>query len=88
MHHFFERDVVTRSFFHLSPRPRRGGEGRSGRGQRERMVLGWPKRCKLAHASLPLVGIQNTDNFKRLKLARLLGQLGVLLAHGPGGPGG
>ena len=36
-------------------------------------VLGWPKRCKLAHASLW------EYSYKRLKLAQLLGQLGVSL---------
>ena len=36
-------------------------------------VLGWPKRCKLAHA-LPW-----EYSYKRLQLAQLLGQLGVFL---------
>ena len=36
-------------------------------------VLGWPKRCKMAHALL----WEHSD--KRLKLAQLLGQLGVFL---------
>ena len=39
-----------------------------------RKLLGWPKRCKLAHAFLW------EHSYKRLKLAQLLGQLGVLLA--------
>jgi hypothetical protein len=38
-----------------------------------RKVLGWPKRCKLAHAFLW------EYSYKRLKLAQLLGQLGVFL---------
>jgi hypothetical protein len=41
-------------------------------------VLGWPKRCKLAQALLW------EDSHKKLKLAQLLGRLGVfltLLAH-------
>jgi hypothetical protein len=38
-----------------------------------RKMLGWPKRCKLAHAFLW------ADSGKRLKLAQLLGQLGVFL---------
>ena len=37
------------------------------------VVIGWPKRCKLAHAFLQ----EYSD--KRLKLAQLLGQLGVFL---------
>ena len=36
-------------------------------------VLSWPKRCKLAHAFL------REYSYKRLKLAQLLGQLGVFL---------
>ena len=40
---------------------------------RARKVLGWPKRCKLAHAFLW------EDSYKRLQLAQLLGQLGVFL---------
>ena len=36
-------------------------------------MLGWPKRCKLAHAFLW------EYRCKRLKLAQLLGQLGVFL---------
>ena len=39
-------------------------------------MLGWPKRCKLAHAFLW------EYSYKRLKLAQLLGQLGVFLAPG------
>ena len=38
-----------------------------------RKVSGWPKRCKLAHAFLW------EYSYKRLKLAQLLGQLGVFL---------
>ena len=38
-------------------------------------MLGWPKRCKLAHAFLW------EYSCKRLKLAQLLGQLGVFLAR-------
>ena len=34
-------------------------------------MLGWPKRCKLAHAFLWKY------SYKRMKLAQLLGQLGV-----------
>ena len=37
------------------------------------MVLGWPERCKLAHAFLW------EYSYKRLKLAQLLVQLGVFL---------
>ena len=43
-----------------------------------RKVLGWPKRCQLAHAFLW------EYSYKRLQLAQLLGQLGVLLATGRG----
>ena len=38
-------------------------------------MLGWPKKCKLAHAFL----WEHSD--KMLKLAQLLGQLGVVLTH-------
>jgi hypothetical protein len=38
-----------------------------------RKLLGWPKRHKLAHAFL------REYSYKRLKLAQLLGQLGVFL---------
>jgi hypothetical protein len=38
-------------------------------------VLGWPRRCKLAHASLW------ERSCKGLKLAQLLGQLGVFLTR-------
>ena len=38
-----------------------------------REVLGWPKRCQLAHA------FQWEYNHQRLKLAQLLGQLSVFL---------
>jgi hypothetical protein len=44
-------------------------------------VLGWPKICKLAHAFLW------GYNYKRLKLAQLLGQLGVVLAWAPAAAG-
>jgi hypothetical protein len=40
---------------------------------RARKVLGWPKRCRLAH------GFRREHSCKRLKLAQLLGQLGVFL---------
>ena len=40
-----------------------------------REVLGWPKRCKLTHAGLW------EYNYKRLKLAQLLGQLGIFLTR-------
>jgi hypothetical protein len=36
-------------------------------------VLGWPKRCKLAYSFLW------DYSYRRLKLAQLLGQLGVFL---------
>jgi hypothetical protein len=36
-------------------------------------VIGWPNRCKLAHAFL------REYIYKKLKLAQLLGQLGILL---------
>ena len=49
---------------------RRGGAAAA---LRARKVLGWPKRRKLAHAFLW------EYSYKRLKLAQLLGQLGVLL---------
>jgi hypothetical protein len=39
-------------------------------------VLGWPKRCKLAHAFLW------EYSYKRLKLAQRLGQLGAFLTRG------
>jgi hypothetical protein len=39
-----------------------------------RKVLGWPKRCKLAHAFLW------EHSYKRLKLGQLLGQLCIFLA--------
>ena len=39
-----------------------------------RKVLGWPKLCKLVHALLW------ECSYKRLKLAQLLGKLGVFLA--------
>jgi hypothetical protein len=42
---------------------------------RARKVPGWPKICKLARDSCG-----NTNSHKRLKLAQLLGQLGVFLA--------
>jgi hypothetical protein len=41
-------------------------------------VLGWPKTCELIHASLW------EFSYNRLKLAQLLGQLGVFLALGFG----
>ena len=44
---------------------------------RARRVSGWPKRCKLAHAFL----WEYID--ERLKLAQLLGQLGVFLPQAP-----
>jgi hypothetical protein len=40
-------------------------------------VSGWPKRCKLAHAFLWAY------SYKRLELAKLLGQLGVFLTLSP-----
>ena len=40
---------------------------------RVRKVLGWPQRCKLAHAFL------RGYSYKRLKLSQFLGQLGVFL---------
>ena len=40
-----------------------------------RKMLGWPKRCKLAHAIL------REYCYERPKLAQLLGQLGVFLTH-------
>jgi hypothetical protein len=41
-----------------------------------RKVLGWPKKCKLAHACLC------EYSYKRLKLAQLRGQRGVCLTLG------
>ena len=38
-----------------------------------RQVLAWPKICKLAHSFLW------EDSYKRLKLAQLMGQLGIFL---------
>jgi hypothetical protein len=38
-----------------------------------RKLLGWPKRCELAHA------FRWKYTYKKLKLAQLLGQLGVFL---------
>jgi hypothetical protein len=43
--------------------------------RKARKVLGWPKRCKLAHACL----LENS--YKGLKLLQLLGQLGVFLTN-------
>jgi hypothetical protein len=40
-----------------------------------RKVLGWPKQCKLARAFMW------EYSYKRLELAQLLGQLGVLLTN-------
>jgi len=47
-----------------------------------RKVLGWPKRCKLAHAFLWQYG------YKGPKLAQLLDPLGVFLARAPLAAGG
>ena len=44
-----------------------------GGGLRAREAFGWPKRCKLARAFL------RKQSYKRLKLAQLLGRLGVFL---------
>ena len=55
-------------------RPRARATGR--RTPAARKVLGWPKICKLAHAFLW------EYSHKRLKLAQLLGQLGVFLTCG------
>ena len=44
-----------------------GSRGREGR--KAKNVLGWPERCKLAHAFLW------EYSYKKLKLAQLLGQL-------------
>jgi hypothetical protein len=41
-----------------------------------RKVLGWPRRCKLAHA------FRWEYSYKRLKLAHRLGQLGAFLTKG------
>jgi hypothetical protein len=49
------------------------GGASSGMLLRARKLLGWPKRCRLAHAFLW------EHSYKRLKLAQLLGQLGVFL---------
>jgi hypothetical protein len=49
------------------------GHDRPVRDLRAREVSGWPKRCKLARAFLW------GYSYKRLKLAQLLGQLGVFL---------
>ena len=43
-------------------------------------LLGWLKRCKLAHAFLC------EYSYKRLRLAQLLGQLGIFLTLRPRGP--
>jgi hypothetical protein len=45
-------------------------------GPAERKVLGWPKICMLAHAFLW------EYSYRRLKLAQLLGQLGIVLTCG------
>ena len=45
------------------------------RGNKARKLLGWPERRKLAHAFLW------ECSYKRLKLAQLLGQLGVFLTQ-------
>ena len=45
-------------------------------------VLGWPRRCGLAHAFLW------EHSCKKLKLAQLLGQRGVFLTCGDTQPGG
>jgi hypothetical protein len=47
--------------------------GSSHSAARARKLLGWPKRCRLAHAFLW------EHSYKRLQLAQLLGQLGVFL---------
>jgi hypothetical protein len=47
---------------------------------RVRKVLGWPQRCKLAHAFL------RGYSYKRLKLVQLLGQRSVFLTWAPEGP--
>ena len=58
-----------------NPRPERS----TVRGTRERgKAFGWPRRCKSARAFLWECGC------KRLKLAQLLGRLGVFLAGGTG----
>jgi hypothetical protein len=46
---------------------------RLGHALQARKVLGWPKICTLAHAFL------RQYSYKGLKLAQLLGQLGVFL---------
>jgi hypothetical protein len=57
--------------------PRGGGGGRGRRSHltaaQARKLLGWPNICKLAYAFLW------EYSYKRLKLAQLLGQLGVFL---------
>ena len=55
------------------PRWRRRPPSAYARAVRARKVSGWPKRCKLADVSLWKY------SYKRLKLAQLLGQLGVFL---------
>ncbi len=65
---------------HARPRPPRAvapAHPRALRRPPARKVLGWPKRCKLAHAFLWAY------SYKRLKLAQLLGQLGVFLTCDP-----
>jgi hypothetical protein len=55
--------------------PYGGSRGREGRNAGN--VLGWPRRCKLAHAFL----WEYRYSYTGLKLAQLLGQLGVFLTR-------
>ena len=72
-HYGFIRNPAPRPS--IPPSPNRPHVGSDRAPQRARMVLGWPKICKLAHAFLW------ECNHKQLKLAQLLGQVGVFLTH-------
>ena len=66
--------VARRSSCRSRSRP---GGTRASRAAGARQVSGWPKRCKLAHAFMW------EYSYKRLKLAQLLGRLGVVLTCTP-----
>jgi hypothetical protein len=85
-----DTDILEVAVVAAVPRPNPAVDRRQRQGGRRggaggRTVLGWPKRCKLAHAFL--WGYSD----KRLKLAQLLGELGVFLtwygARGARSPG-
>ena len=71
--------VSWRAVRPLQPRRARGGrdDGATRPAQQARKALGWPKRCKVAHA------FQRGCSNKGLKSVQLPGQLGVFLTTGP-----